>query len=442
MRRSKQHLSDTFVQGLTAKDSLIRIWDVALPGFGIRVTPQGVKSWIVQFSRRKVVDGRNVQVKVGATLGQYDSMKVKQARERADELRKIHTAGGDILAHISSEKQAETVSDIIEIWKKKHRALLKPSSQASYDSIIDNHIEPKLGRRTIKGLRHEDVDSFHTELQVDTPTQANRAIAIISKLIGIAETKGLRDNLRNPCLGIVKSQEVARSRKFQIQEFAALEKAMVSLVANGKLDDMVADLVRFLALSGLRRGEALGLKWSEVEVDRNRMSFNVHKTSRQGTKQVPKILPLNRQLKAILTRRKGNRPGEYVFSSAVTGGQYKGFGKCWTQILEHSALSDLHPHDFRRTFHSVCIDLGFTEAIGDILLGHSLGKVRDTYTQLGHDGSLGKASQDIANWIEAALQGRNPTAGKKVKSPSQGKGSKKPVTKKPASRTVRGKKPQ
>jgi len=62
-------------------------------------------------------------------------------------------------------------------------------------------------------------------------------------------------------------------------------------------------------------------------------------------------------------------------------------------------------------------ELGYPQSIGDVLLGHSLGKIRDTYTNLSMDGILSTASEDAAQWIAAAMRGEKPKNGAKVTAP-------------------------
>jgi len=88
----------------------------------------------------------------------------------------------------------------------------------------------------------------------------------------------------------------------------------------------------------------------------------------------------------------------------------------WLRVLgvEGCNLGEATPHDLRRTFMTVSVELGYPPNIGDILLGNSLGKIRDTYTNLSMEGILATASEDTAQWIASALRGKNPKAGVKV----------------------------
>jgi len=406
--RSGQRLSDYFVERLKPGLNDRKVWDADIPGFGIRVTPKGKKSWIVQFDRH----GK----KVVATLGSSKTMNEESAREKAKELRGLHKDGIDILAHLKQKTTAPDMATVINTWETNYSGSLKPSTAASYKSIIKTCILPRLGKRLAKDLTLDDVREFHKALQ-STPTQANRAVAVLSRLLTIAEAEGWRETV-NPCHKFRRPTETGKQRTFSVGEFARLGKALTDLVFANKLDESFADLVRFIALSGLRSGEALDLTWDAVNEDRNVMRFDFHKTDAGGTK--PKVLPLNTHLKKILKRRGTQKIGTHIFPSAVTGGRYKGVGKSWDRIREWAKLEAVKSevptlHDLRRTFRSHCGELGFPDSVGETLLGHSLGKVKDTYIQYKPDGILGEASQATADWIAAALRGGKPKVGERVK---------------------------
>lgn len=426
--RSEQRLSDYFVERLKPGLNDRKVWDADIPGFGVRVTPKGKKSWIVQFDRH----GK----KVIATLGGTKTMNEKSAREKAKELRSLHNDGIDILAHLRSKTTAPDLNAVAKTWEKAYASDLKPSTVASYKSIIKTCILPRLGKRLAKDLNLDDVRDFHNALQA-TPTQANRAIAVLSRLLTIAEAEGWRETV-NPCRKFKRPTEKGKQRTFSIGELARLEKALTDLVLARKLDDSFADLVRFIALSGLRSGEALDLTWDAVDEDLNVMQFDTHKTDAGGTKS--KLLPLNTHLKKILKRRSALKFGAHVFPSAVTGGRYKGVGKSWDRIRQKANLvavkeEVLTLHDLRRTFRSHCGELGFPDSVGETLLGHSLGKVRDVYIQYSPDGILGQASQSTADWIAEALMGGKPRVGERIKPKAGSKPRTVISTKKPEPRS-------
>jgi len=77
---------------------------------------------------------------------------------------------------------------------------------------------------------------------------------------------------------------------------------------------------------------------------------------------------------------------------------------------------DVVIHDLRRTFNTVCAELGYPPQVFDALLGHKVAGMAGVYTRLSPAGGiLAEASQATADWIAAALDGRQPKLGEKIK---------------------------
>lgn len=408
--RSNTKLTDTRVRELKATGKQYRLWDSVIPGFHALVQPSGSKTYRVQFQR---VGGS----KVSLTIGDANAWGVKEAREKARTLRQMHEEGRDPQAHMKEERSGKTLEMLADLWREDYKPRLKPSTRPSYESILKNIILPSLGKRLVKDLALADVKALYRETRRATPIQANRAIAVLSKLLTIAEIEQWRPPGINPCHRLEREDEKPKTRVLTALELAALEEALKGLVTEEKLEAAHADLVRFLALSGLRRGEALGLKWKDIDLERATMVFEEHKTDSEGVK----VLPLNRHLRRLLAERQKQRLSIFVFPGLSPDRPFNGMGKVWDRIRAKAGIHDITPHDLRRTFHTVCSDLGYPASIGDALLGHSLGRIRDTYTQFGPDGLLGKASQVTADWISAALAGQAPKAAVKIRNAKRAK---------------------
>lgn len=452
-------LTDTKVKAAKPGEGVIRIWDTKVPGFHLRITPAGTKSFCVAFQRP---NGKKVNV----TLGSAEAWTVEDpkplkggkplldakgeprigARTWAERLRSQHEHGQDVHVAVKAERSGNDLRALVRIWRDDYRPSLKPTSQVSYDSLLKDKGEGKdkakvgpilsvLGSRLVKDLTYTDVKELHRKVrQGGHVTNANRAVAVLSRLMTIAEKEGWRPKGSNPCTHFEKPTERPRSRILSPSEYSRLGAALLLMEGVGpeggpeatapsadvpaqdlvvyKLEPQVADLLRFIAFSGLRKSEALGLRFQDVDLDRSIMRFHEHKTSEQsGTK----VLPLNSHLKKIIQRRAQEKLGPYVFSGWKAGGPIVGLAKMWQRVAAVAALEDVTPHDLRRTFMSVSMELGYPAAIGDALLGHSLGKIRDTYIHLGSEGIMATASQEVANWISAAMSGDAVKPGVKVK---------------------------
>ncbi len=402
--RSNVKLTDTRVREFRATGKQYRVWDSLIPGFHVLIQPSGSGTFRVQFQR-------SGGTKVSVSIGDVNVWSVKEAREKAATLRKMHEEGRDPQAFMKEERSGKTLEMLVDLWREDYASHLKPSTRNSYESLLRNIIIPNLGKRLVKDLALADVKALYRETRKTTPVQANRAMAVLSKLLTIAEVEQWRTTGVNPCHQLEREDEKPKTRILTAAELAALEIALTELVSEGKLEAAHADFFRFLALSGLRRGEALGLKWKDIDLERWTMTFEEHKTDSEGTK----VLPLNSHLRRILGERGKQRLSIFVFPGASPDRPFNGVGKVLDRIRVRAELLDVTPHDLRRTFCTVCNELGYPASIGDALLGHSLGRIRDTYTQFGADGILGRASQETADWIGAALLGQAPRAGVKVK---------------------------
>jgi len=407
-KRTRVRLTDTRVRDAKPGATVYRVWDSVVPGFLLRVTPSGAKAFCVAFQR---IDGHKVNV----TIGDAKVWTVDAAREKAAMLRQLHEDGKDARAHHQEEKAPQDVVALVKLWETDYKGKLKDSTQgpcASRVRIILKH----LSNRLVKDLALADVKSLHRNVMKGAGGEshgvnANRVVGMLSRLFTIAEKEGLRPVGSNPCLQFEKPSEPSRERIFTAEELGKLEAGISSLVAAKKLDPQAGDLFRFLALSGLRKGEALGLRFADVDLDRGLMRFEEHKTAENvGVK----VLPLNSHLRSIVQFRAKVILGPYVFPGYKDNSHIVGDGKMWGRVVLASGLADVTPHDLRRTFMSVCTELGYPMSIGDALLGHSLGKIRDTYVHLGSEGIMATASQETADWIAAAMAGEKVKPGVKV----------------------------
>jgi integrase len=135
---------------------------------------------------------------------------------------------------------------------------------------------------------------------------------------------------------------------------------------------MTVRIIRFLALTGCRRGEAIRLKWREVDQSSSCIRLM---DSKEG-KSVRAIgLPVVDLLDLLHTEEDGG----FVFQGTVEGKALVGFPKLWKRLFKDTALANITPHVLRNSFTSIANDLGFTEATIGALVGHSRDTVAGRY---------------------------------------------------------------
>jgi integrase len=171
----------------------------------------------------------------------------------------------------------------------------------------------------------------------ETPVQANRMLALLSKMFGLAERWGLRPSGSNPCRGIDRFPERRRERFLSAAE---PERFGAILDEEEPADPFVVLAIRPLLLSGARRDEALNLRWSEVNFERARLSLPDSKTG-------AKLIPLGPPARAVLVAAPRLDDNPYVIPGRRVGGRLVGLQRPWASIREQAGLGDLQLHDLR-----------------------------------------------------------------------------------------------
>jgi integrase len=160
--------------------------------------------------------------------------------------------------------------------------------------------------------------------------------------------------------------------------------------------------VKFLAVTGWRRGEMLGLKWSEIDL--------VSRTARLAdTKTGASLRPLPHAACEVL--RSIPRLGKLVFPASTGEAKpMRGFPNIWARIAAKAALpQDVTPHVLRHSFASVAADLGFSELTIAALLGHRKASVTSKYAHHA-DAVLLQAADSVAARITESLGEARPAA--------------------------------
>ena len=144
----------------------------------------------------------------------------------------------------------------------------------------------------------------------------------------------------------------------------------------------------FLALTGWRRGEALGLRWGDVDLARRTVTLPDTKTGRS-------IRPLPNAACDVL--RSLPRTGELVFPATRGDGRMTGFPKLWAKMARAGALpADVTPHVLRHSFASLAADLGYSEPTIAALVGHKGRSITSRYVHAA-DAVLLAASDAVAD---------------------------------------------
>lgn len=181
-----------------------QLWDGEAPGFGLRVTASGTKSFVFQFRSRANEQGR-------ITIGRYPSMTVEQARKTAREHRVFVDQGGNPSRERQGTRAAATLRDLATYYCDVYGPGRPLKSQTIKDarSLLDRFALPKFGLRKVSDLKPGDIRAIHNEARKGSSRyQANRLRAVLSRMFTLAIQNEWRSD--NPCRGVEKFPEDQR----------------------------------------------------------------------------------------------------------------------------------------------------------------------------------------------------------------------------------------
>lgn len=358
-----------------------------------------------------------------------------EAKRILGDVAKGHDPAGD--KH--KRRNAATVAELCDDYAKAMKAgrLLTRSGRPKKASTveidagrIEAHIRPLLGRLHVTALTRQDVQGFmhsvaegKTAQRVKTKKKrglsnvrggrgtATRTVSLLGSILSYAVERGLRPD--NPVHGVRKFAENKRERRLSDDEYAALGKALVKAAEppppkkfskpgkeqRGMWPAAIA-AVHLLALTGWRSGEALNLRWSEVDLGK-RTAFLT------DTKSGKSMRPLSYAACHVLRSLPRIGDSDLVFPPSRGDGGMSGFRSYWQRIARLAGLpDDVTPHTLRHSFASLAGDLGYSESTIGALIGHKGHTITSRYVHAA-DAVLLAATDAIARRT-AELMGEAP----------------------------------
>jgi integrase len=372
-------LTDAVVKRLPIPDSGNKITydggDGAVAGFGARVTSAGSRSWVLNYRTRA---GRERRI----TIGDTSIWRATAAREKARQLKRQISDGGDPLADIEAERSAPTVAELIERFEQEHLPRKRASTTADYRRMLNNHIRPHFGEHSkVADITFADIDRLHRRItNTGHCHRANRVIAVVSKMFSLAMRWGMRDT--NPAKGIERNVEHTRRRYVSADELVRLTKALAE-----HPDKQTADVIRLLLLTGARRGEVLAMRWADIDLTEGTWSKPASSTKQKEAHEVPLSAPARQLLSEIREQQAGKRHavGEFVFPGGGETGHVVEIKRAWRQLTQAAKISSLRIHDLRHSFASQLASGGASLPLIGALLGHSNPSTTHRYAHLFDD---------------------------------------------------------
>ena len=344
--------------------------DELLPGFFLRVTPQGTRSFGIVYTTR---EGRLRR----CTLGPVGPLGLSDARAQAKRLRGAVAQGedphGDRMIARRQPRTAATVATLVEAFLSSKEAMgWRPKTRQEFERILRVEVIPALGHLKPDEVKRGEVRALIDRLSDRAPIMANRVFEVTRRLYTWAIGKDLVET--SPCLGLSKpGHETPRDRVLSEDEIRAVWSACDAEPG------IIADAFRLMLVTAQRRGEVLSMRWQDVNGAWWTIPAEVAKNGRSHR------VPLSPQALAILERRHESANGPWVFPSPTTGHAIENPQKAAERLRERSKVSDLRLHDFRRTAASLMTGMGISRLTVMKILNHAERDVTAIYDRHSYD---------------------------------------------------------
>lgn len=411
--RPPRRLSVEAVKSLQPGAREYTVWDTLVPRFGVRVYTTGARLYVLRLR----IDGRQRWM----TIGRHgDPWTPDMARSKALELLGATAQGKDPARERETGKATPTLAEFaeryIEDYSQPHKKRASFVGDLSLLGLVaapegsirkwERNDNPRtileaLGEMRIDKVERADVTRLHLAWK-ETPTRANRALALLSHMFTMAEKWGLRPDNTNPCRHVARFKEARRERFLSPAELAQLGDAIATLSQRSTLSPFALAAVRLLVFTGMRAGEVLGLTWERVNVGNGTVRLADSKT---GAKTVYLGAPALRVLAQL--PRVADNPFVIVGANAGAPLTLWGLEQVWQRVRTTAGLPDVRLHDLRHSFASVAAARGQSLTVIGALLGHSHVETTNRYAHLAAD-PLRAASDAVALEIAAAMEPNAP----------------------------------
>lgn len=385
-------------------------FDADLKGFGLKVMPSGVKTFLVEY--RPGAGGRSTP-KRRLTLGRFGALTADEARDLAKSaLGKVHA--GDDPANDRAKARAELTFDkVCDLYVEEGCETKKPSTIATDKGRIERHIKPLLGKKRIGEITRADIEKFMRDVAngktaADEKTKARgraivaggkgtatRTVGLLGGIMSFAVARQFRTD--NPVRGVKRYADKKGETFLSASELAKVGAALTALETEGANPSAVA-IIRLLAFTGARKSEIAGLRWSEVDIERGYLRLGDSKTG-------AKVIPIGAPACEVLASVAAIQGSPFVFPASSGEGRFQGVERVWQKVRAAAGFPALRLHDLRHSFASVGLARGDALSIIGAILGHADVKTTSRYAHLADD-PVKRAADEISRSVQAAFEGQ------------------------------------
>jgi integrase len=390
------NLTQLSVDKLSApKKGRVIYWDRLLPGFGLRVTSAGAKTWVAMYR----VDRRSVMETI-APLARMP--KLSDARAQARASMATAAAGTNPVAKRRETEKAEaqnTVAAAVSAYLDRCDRELALKTAYEWRRIFEHDVLPRWGGRQLYDIGKGDVLELINEKAArrerarsgagdGAVVQANRTLTRLRTFFAWATANDLVGS--DPTAGVWKPvREVARDRVLSVDEIRSFWAGC------DQLRMPFGSLFPLMLLTAQRESECAGVRWSEIDTAAQTWTI----PSSRSKNRKPHIVHLTALSLAIIGSVPRKNAQDLLFSGSGETA-VSGFSRA-KQRLDRLMGTSATPwvlHDLRRTATTGMAALGIAPHVADRVLNHSAGTIRGVAAVYNRFDYLGERKAALETW--------------------------------------------
>jgi len=391
------------------------VYDTEVQRLALRITSAGTKTFYVV--KRT---GANI---TWIKLDSFPDMAVEQARKQAETVMG-EFAGGTNRATVKRALKLEpTFAEVFEGFliskRKRSGKSLADKTKKDYTDLLRLHFG-EIKKTKLSEITRTSIKTLHLKMSKNSPAQADKAVALIGAVFTFAIDRESFIGI-NPAARIQKNEAISRDRFVTAEE--------LPYVLGAIMESTQRDFFLLALLTGARRGNLQSMAWRDLNLESGVWRIPITKNGD------PQVVPLGVEAVTVLTARKVSPEArsEFVFPSSGKTGHLVEPKTAWAKILERASLkrlkvllkaeegedllalaakrkikpeeyevSDLRPHDLRRTLGSWQAINNASLAIIGKSLGHKTHQATAIYARLSIDPIRQSVSAATASMLKAA----------------------------------------
>jgi hypothetical protein len=243
----------------------------AVAGLLFQVTSGGSRSFRLDFRRQS--DGRQRRITLGSLAefqpgpsqrhGRKKAEAGDLARAKAAALRRIIRDGRDPLGEIEGKRAEPSVEELVRQFVAESLPSRAPRTQAEYKDMLDRFIVPAIGRMKVNAVGRADLERLHARITAEGKLRRANAVLTIAHVL-FEQAIVWSMCAENPASRIKRNREQHRERYLNQDEIERLNAVLDRWQAK---EPDSADMTRLLLLTGARRGEVVGMRWADLDLD-------------------------------------------------------------------------------------------------------------------------------------------------------------------------------